>query len=416
VTTRIQRRAPRKASVATRNGGPTVFVGTAFVTAVERACLALALRVAMFGFAPRTAEAPPGKEEDRFDLLLATDVLAEGVNLQQARHIINYDLPWNPMRLVQRHGRIDRIGSTHSRVFLWCFLPDAQLDDLLGLEERLQRKIKQAAVSVGVTGEVIPGSKIEEHVFAETRDQIAHLRAQDATLFATGGETGTAFSGEEYRQELRAGLENPQTAEMVRSLAWGSGSGLARSGARAGFVFCARVGDHNNPLFRFVPADAMDHVVGDTLSSLAYAHATADTPRVLTEEMHALAYEAWTAARVDILNRWMAATDPANLQPQVPKAMRDAAEILRSHPPAEVTLEQLDDLLDAIEAPYGERILRKVRVAMASSEKPTEQAAAIVSVVRDLGLEPAESPQPLPVIDESDIHLVCWMAIIGEAS
>jgi hypothetical protein len=56
---------------------------------------------AAFGFAPESTEAPLGTE-DRYDLLVATDVLAEGVNLQQARHIINYDLPWNPMRLVQR--------------------------------------------------------------------------------------------------------------------------------------------------------------------------------------------------------------------------------------------------------------------------------------------------------------------------
>jgi hypothetical protein len=230
-----------------------------------------------------------------------------------------------------------------------------------------------------------------------------------------GGETGTAFSGEEYRQELRAGLENPITAEMVRSLAWGSGSGLSRPGARPGFVFCARVGDHPEPQFRFVPADAMDEPVGDTLSSLSYAHATADTPRLLTDEMHARAYDAWAAARQDIFDRWMAATDPANLQPQVPKAMRDAAEILRSHPPGDLTVEQLDEVLNAIEAPYGERILKRIRDAMTSTGEAIEQVAAIVEVVRDLGLEPAESPQPLPIIDESDIHLVCWTAITAES-
>ena len=52
---------------------------------------------------------------DDFDILITTDVLAEGVNLQQAAQIINYDLPWNPMRIVQRHGRVDRIeiGRAH---------------------------------------------------------------------------------------------------------------------------------------------------------------------------------------------------------------------------------------------------------------------------------------------------------------
>ena len=366
---------------------------------------------AMFGFAPHTSEAPPGKDADRYDILLATDVLAEGVNLQQARHIINYDLPWNPMRLVQRHGRIDRIGSPHSRVFMRCFFPDERLDDLLGLEERLVRKIKQAAASVGVSGEVIPGSKVEEHVFAETREQIARLEGQDAAIFETGGEIGTAFSGEEYRQELRAGMEDPRTAGLVRSLAWGSGSGLARAGVRPGFVFCARVGDHPEPQFRWVAADDTSTVVGDTLSALSAAHATFDTPRVLSEEMHTKAYEAWASAKRDILERWLAGADPANLQPKVPKAMRDAADLLRSDPPPSMAVQEVDEVLNAIEAPYGERILKVVREAMAIDGSGAERALAVVTAVRELGLEPAHAPEPLPVIDEHDVHLVCWMAI-----
>ena len=66
---------------------------------------------AVQGFAPVSMEAAAGQDGDLYDLLISTDVLAEGVNLQQCRHIINFDMPWNPMRLVQRHGRIDRIGS-----------------------------------------------------------------------------------------------------------------------------------------------------------------------------------------------------------------------------------------------------------------------------------------------------------------
>src|SRR5204862_2547617 len=124
------------------------------------------------GFAPRPSEAPAGRDVDRFDLVVTTDVLAEGVNLQQARNIINYDLPWNPMRLVQRHGRIDRIGSPHADVFIECFFPDERLDDLLALEERVRRKIAQAAMSIGVEYEVIPGAARADIVFAETRHEI----------------------------------------------------------------------------------------------------------------------------------------------------------------------------------------------------------------------------------------------------
>ena len=128
---------------------------------------------------PVSSDAPPGRDEDRFDILISTDVLAEGVNLQQCRNIINYDLPWNPMRLVQRHGRIDRIGSPHSDVYMWCFFPDRQLDELLNLEERIRRKLAQAAASIGVESEVIPGGRTGEVVFSQTRTEIESLRRED---------------------------------------------------------------------------------------------------------------------------------------------------------------------------------------------------------------------------------------------
>ena len=104
---------------------------------------------AVWGFAPEYSD-PPAGQHDLYDLLITTDVLAEGMNLQQCRNILNYDLPWNPMRLVQRHGRIDRIGSPHPRVFMRTVFPADRLDALLTLEARILRKLTQAAKSIGV--------------------------------------------------------------------------------------------------------------------------------------------------------------------------------------------------------------------------------------------------------------------------
>jgi len=73
------------------------------------------------------------------------------MNLQQCRNIVNFDLPWNPMRLVQRHGRIDRIGSKHDRVFLRTYFPDGQLDALLNLELRVRRKLVRSRSSSSVS-------------------------------------------------------------------------------------------------------------------------------------------------------------------------------------------------------------------------------------------------------------------------
>jgi len=372
---------------------------------------------ALWGFAPHTTDAPPGHDEDKYDLLLTTDVLAEGVNLQQARHIINYDLPWNPMRIVQRHGRIDRIGSPHERVFLRCFFPDKQLDELLRLEERLQRKIAQAAASVGVEGEIIPGSKTGEVTFAETRAEILALRQEDARLLELDGEKGDAYSGEAFRQELRKGLQpGSPFSDAVRNLAWGSGSGLARAGAVPGFVFCARVADHPVPQYRYVAYEESQEpeIIADTLTCLFQAEATPETERVLDEQTHERAYDAWARARQDIFEQWQKATDPRHLQPKVPKTMREAAQLLRAHPPRNLTQEEVEHLIDALEAPYGARIEKIIREAMRAEAQPARQAEAVAAKAQELGLEPPEPVSALPVIEPDDVHLVCWTAIVSE--
>lgn len=370
---------------------------------------------ALFGFAPRTTEAPYGRDEDVFDLLVATDVLSEGVNLQQARHIINYDLPWNPMRLVQRHGRIDRIGSAHDEVFLRCFMPDDRLDALLGLEARLHRKITQAAHSVGV-GEILPGSETSDQVYAETRTEIERLRAEDASFYEQGGERGAAISGEEYRQELRRALEDPTLRERIEGLAWGSGSGMVRAGSERGFVFCARVGDHPQVQFRYIAVadDGNRSVVSETLACLAIAQplAGADTERFMTDELLTAAFDAWALAKDDIDERWREASDPRALAPEVPRVMRDAVEIIRAHKPPELTQEQADTLVDALEQAFPERIQRLFRRALRASDDPIEQARAIAATVAELGLQPAPPPVPLPAITTDDVHLVCWLAVV----
>ena len=80
------------------------------------------------------------------------------------------------MRLVQRHGRIDRIGSPHTEVCLRCFFPDKQLDDLLGLEERLAAQARAGGRGRVGVGEVLPGSAATEITFTETRDEIEQLQ------------------------------------------------------------------------------------------------------------------------------------------------------------------------------------------------------------------------------------------------
>ena len=372
----------------------------------------------LWGFAPRTTDAPEGLDDDRYDIIVTTDVLAEGVNLQQARHIINYDLPWNPMRLVQRHGRIDRIGSRHAEVFLRCVFPDSRLDDLLGLEERLHHKIAQAAASVGV-GEILPNQGAQADInFTETREEIERIRHEDASLFERGGTAKGALSGEEFRQELRQALEDTGLAEQIASLPWGSGSGMAADadGGRSGYVFCARIGDHAAPVFRFVSRDrsAAPGVMDETLACLHLARPpdSFETPRVLGDTDARGVFDAWEIAQADIVEKWNFMSDKANLEPRIPPRLARAADVVREHPPAGMTQDEVDRAVDTIQAPYPERTIRTFQAALASSEDPAEQAELVVRVIRDLGLRPFVPPEPLPEITPGDVYCVTWLALV----
>jgi FtsZ-binding cell division protein ZapB len=88
--------------------------------------------------------------EKEIDVLVSTDILSEGQNLQDASYIINYDLPWNPMKIVQRAGRVDRLGSRHDTVTSAIFIPEKELEDLLGLLEKLETKIQKIADTIGI--------------------------------------------------------------------------------------------------------------------------------------------------------------------------------------------------------------------------------------------------------------------------
>ena len=361
---------------------------------------------AVFGFAPESTQAPPPHSDDRFDILITTDVLSEGVNLQQCRNIVNYDLPWNPMRLVQRHGRVDRIGSRHSDVYLNCVFPDRRLNELLDLEARIRRKLAQAAATIGVEHEVIPGGLTHDVVFAETRAEIERLRAEDPTLFETAGEDPSAHSGEEYRQELRRAMQSQ--ASRITALPWGAGSGLV-AGKERGHFFCARVDDR---LFvRFVPISG-GPVERNTLKCLKRITCTEETPRHLPEDLAQAAYEGWFKARRDIFEEWMFATDPANIQPRIRPFFRKVADHLRNYPPTSQPQDVIDRTVESLEAPWGVRHERALREVYDEGAKdPRAVSAAVIEKVRELGLQPYVQPVPLPLIDEHEVTLVCWMAV-----
>lgn len=374
-------------------------------------------------FAPKTIglEFPGQEKPDLFDILVTTDVLAEGVNLQQAGRIINYDLPWNPMRIVQRHGRVDRIGSPHPQVDLGLFFPAQKLDALLGLEDTIRRKVAQAEAAVGGVGlDVFSNNGGLQVNLADATEAVGQIR----DLLVNRGAP-LAQSGEEYRRRLQQHLDSgPKVKDKLTRLPLGIGSGFhnPRVG-HTGFVFCLRMGAHETPWFRFVETDSNwqplfdsegQPVVSDeALVSLVVADPSDhSTPREVDEEAYDKAFEAWDVARTHAFTRYSELTDPAAMEPKPPKAFRDAKALIASSA-LHLTQVQVEDAVLRLQSVPPKKVERQVGSILKQEISKKSMVDAIIAVLVDNGIQPNRKPKPLPRISEDQVQVVAWMAVRG---
>src|SRR5262249_884762 len=89
------------------------------------------------------------KPDEELRVIIATDVLSEGQNLQDAAVVVNYDLPWAIIRLIQRVGRVDRIGQQSENILCYSFLPADGVDRIIRLRARVRQRLRENAEVVG---------------------------------------------------------------------------------------------------------------------------------------------------------------------------------------------------------------------------------------------------------------------------
>ena len=153
-------------------------------------------------FSPRSKDKaalmPDGPD---IDLLIATDCISEGQNLQDCDCLINYDIHWNPVRLVQRFGRIDRIGSKNDVIQLINFWPDMDLDSYINLKGRVETRMK--ALVMTSTGDDNLLSPEEQGNLEYRREQLKRLQTEVVDLEEMGtGVSITDLGLNEFRMEV----------------------------------------------------------------------------------------------------------------------------------------------------------------------------------------------------------------------
>ncbi len=155
------------------------------------------------------------KDDDReIDILIATDCISEGQNLQDCDYLINYDIHWNPVRIIQRFGRIDRIGSINSVIQLVNFWPDITLDEYINLKARVETRMK--IVDMTATGDDNILSDEEKMDLEYRKQQLERL--QDEIVDIEDMSTGISIMDlglNEFRLDLLAYIKDKPNLDRV---------------------------------------------------------------------------------------------------------------------------------------------------------------------------------------------------------
>ena len=358
---------------------------------------------------------------DRYDLVVSTDTLAEGVNMQAAGRCVNYDLPWNPMRVVQRYGRVDRLRSPHDTVDLRCFFPGNQLERWLNLIDKLQAKLADADAAIGM---------IKTLPFKHQASGGREFNAEVIRKFSQGDhaaldhELGQALSAQE--QQYRLGRMRSIYGSKIDALPHTAGSGFANPAATTpAYVFCLRVGETGPVWFRTVFCDrkwkpisagpeqpSANHAAVDDRRSTALLLADPnpkgdDHPadRHLPDNAYAAAFDAWQIAQTHAHDTYRAQIRHENI-PGVPRRFTQAAKLLRHLPAAGPALARLratplspkpaariGEILDT--GTTGENLLAQIEAVLDAHGIAAPQGHAELQT--DLGID--------------DIRLICWQAV-----
>ncbi|MBZ5563619.1 MAG: helicase [Acidobacteriia bacterium] len=364
------------------------------------------------GFAPKANNKPEWAGTDKeIDLLISTDVLSEGQNLQDCGYLLNYDLHWNPTRMVQRAGRIDRIGTDFEVLHVYNMFPDEGLERLLKLVESLTRKI----ADIDRLG-MLDASVLGEEVHPQTFNTLKRIRGEDQSVIEEEEQFTELVSSEGLQQQLRAFLD-AGGRETLDILPDGIHSGLRRPGARGVFFYFRGVnGNQNSNFWKYY--DLKVNQVLDNRYVLANLIACApDTPRAVDNQIIKLVFDLQEKVIANVLqsHEELAALQVA---PQAidPLQQTVATVIQNQMNNPNVHRKRAIAAMEFLTAPMLPVQLRELRKLYKGLQRDANVASLIAGIERMQNTFGSGSAPPATVTDNAyaiklrreDLRLVCF--------
>ena len=318
-------------------------------------------------------------------------------------------------------------------IYLYNLFPEGELEAILNLYDRLLRKIGHANVSVGMEAPVFEDVAAVERNFADVREQIEGVAAEDTAILEQAEARLDAFSGEEFRMDLRTALA-VQRLEELRAMPHGAGSGFRSELLPAGAVgvfFGARVllgpqlqpSGNDERAWRYVDLGSLDEAaLADELEILRRIRCDSGEPRALPQRIETTLYELWERVQGEILGEYVERLDPAQAGIRIPASQEWAIELLAASDalltgrdvPAAVAREAAQ----ALSVPRSPLVMRKLsswrKDLKTGDTTPIAAALGVLDVVAEEGLRPPEAHESRPpTLTPERIRLICYQVVHG---
>ena len=368
-------------------------------------------------FAPKANDKPEWKgTEKEINILISTDVLSEGQNLQDCGHLVNYDLHWNPTRMVQRAGRIDRIGTDFDTLWIYNMFPDEGLERLLGLVESLSKKI----ADIDRAG-FLDASVLGETVHPQNFNTLRRIQDEDGSVIEEEEQFTELASNEFLMQQLRT-LIDLGGREMLESLPDGIHSGFVRSGAKGVFFYFQAPASEGGIHHFWKYFDLKDQRIIDNRYIVANTIACdRDTPRVVDPEMFRSVFDLQEEVIEEIIRSFQEQRALESAPRSVDPIQQTVATVLQgylNHP--DVDRRHAIETIRFLNQPMLAIQVRDLRSAYKEFQREGN-IEILLTTIDDLrnkfGAQQTASgngkPGPLDKINREDLRLICFDLVTG---